>query len=93
MKGRSLKIYDEKRQKKFQIEYLFLTIYSQLKLKLLAKFEFAKSQAKFENPAKLPEKIGVTTRRIKSPEKFSSAQINSEILNEDIRNINFSRKI
>lgn len=86
-KGRSLKIYDDKRGKKFAAEHLFLTVFSQTKLKLVAKVEFAKNP-KFEivqvdNAGK--DEI-VATKRGKNIEKFSIAHLNREILNEDISN-------
>jgi len=84
-----LKIYDEKRQKKFNVDHLFLTIYSQVKLKLVAKVEFAKNNAKYEGPIidsgnNMDGGPMNNTRRVKTQEKFTIAQLNRDILNEDI---------
>lgn len=87
IKGRSLKIYDEKRGKKFAAEHLFLTVFSQTKLKLVAKVEFAKNP-KFEivQVDNGGNNEIATTKRGKTIEKFSIALLNREILNEDISN-------
>ena len=74
------------------VDHIFLTVYCQFKLKLLAKVEFAKLKKNFQlllalDQGKNIEKSVVesTNKKIKTTDLMRISQIHQDILNEDIR--------